>query len=170
MARTKKKAETVQYPMSTAIEKCVEAQKPKKVIGLKNASSEVGVNPKDRIGASKVDLTALPSTAMIAWALAQMDGGTKYGLYNWRIEPVQMRTYIGAAQRHLLAFLEGEEYAGDSGVKHLGHVMACAAIIIDAMYHDRAVDDRPVNQGVTADLINATNDWIKLNKPEGWGR
>lgn len=140
-----------------------------RVIGLKNANSGVGVNPKDRIGASKVDFTLIPTSAKVALTLALMDGATKYGPYNWRVEPVQFRTYLGAAERHLEAVKEGEEHARDSLIQHLGHVMACCAILIDAAAQGKIVDDRPIN-GQGADIIETINNWIKNQKPEGWGR
>lgn len=139
-----------------------------RVNGLKSDAG-VGVNPKDRVGATKVDLTLIPTSAKVALALALMDGATKYGPYNWRVEPVQLRTYIGAAERHLEDFKEGEEVARDSLIDHLGHVMACCAIMIDAMSQGTFVDDRPIN-GKGADIIEHYNEWIKTNKPEGWGR
>ena len=113
------------------------ATAPKKAarkIGLRSGSSDVGVNPKDKIGAAKVDLTLIPAKASAHMAFALMDGATKYGPYNWRVEPVQLRTYISAAKRHLDDFLESEEVAADSLGHHLGHAMACCAIIIDAMF------------------------------------
>lgn len=139
----------------------------KKVIGLRSAAD--GVNPKDRIGAAKIDMTLIPSSAKIQLALALMDGAEKYGPYNWRVEPVQLRTYLSAAQRHLDAFLEGEENAPDSEIHHLGHAMACCAIIIDAMRTGSFVDDRPID-GLGSTLINEANDFIKGEKPKGWGR
>lgn len=141
----------------------------KRVIGLRNADSNVGVNPKDRIGSAKVDYTVCPPSARVAWALAQMDGVTKYGPYNWRVEPIQLRTYIAAAGRHLDDFLDGEEEAADSQIKHLGHVMACCAIMIDAMKTGTFVDDRPI-KGNASQVIEEANKFIKESKPEGWGR
>lgn len=130
-----------------------------RVIGLRSAGTE-GVNPKDRIGATKIDTTLIPVSAKIACAQALMDGGVvKYGEYNWRVEPVLVRTYIAAMQRHLDAFLEGEVYAEDTGILHLGHVMAGAAILIDAMSQGKFVDDRPINGN--ADVIAAANAWVK---------
>lgn len=146
---------------------------PQKVIGLRNASGQVGVNPKDKIGASKVDMTLIPGCAKVQMALALMDGASKYGAYNWRVEPIQARTYIAAMMRHLEAFLDGEFAAKDSGIAHLGHVMACCAIVLDAEYSQTLVDDRPIvtNSGYdSARTIETANDWIKRNKPEGWGR
>ena len=140
-----------------------------RVDGLRNAGQAKGVNPKDKIGASKVDMTLLPTSAKIEQALAHMDGATKYGPYNWRVEPVELMTYLGAAERHLDCFKEGEERAQDSMVHHLGHVMACCAIMIDAIQQGSYVDNRPVN-GKGAEQIAKANDFIKNDKPEGWGR
>ena len=139
-----------------------------RVNGLKNPNT--GVNPKDRIGAAKVDFTLCPEVAYVEWALAQMDGATKYGPYNWRIEPIQARTYIVAAQRHLQSFLRSEQRASDSGVHHLGHAMACCSILMDAEAYGTLVDNRPVDDPLNPrDFIAEANEFIK-KKPEGWGR
>ena len=148
-------------------------EKAAKVIGLRNASSEVGVNPKDRIGASKVDLTLIPPQALIACALGLMDGATKYGPYNWRVEPIQTRTYLAAAMRHILSYLDGEQTATDSDIHHLGHVMSCCAIVIDAEVHGKLTDDRPIVPDESAsagEIFAAMNEWIQNTKPKGWGR
>jgi len=70
------------------------------------------------------------------------DGADKYDPYNWRAKKIAIRSYVGAMKRHLDAFMEGEDVASDSGCKHLGHVMAGAAILLDAEAHSRWVDDR----------------------------
>lgn len=139
-----------------------------RVDGLKTPSSE-GVNPKDKIGASKLDFSLIPTSAKVQLALALMDGATKYGPYNWRVEPVQILTYLAAAERHLESFKEGEDTAADSLVHHLGHVMACCSILIDAISQGTVIDNRPIN-GQGAKLIAEANNMIKNEKPEGWGR
>jgi len=116
----------------------------KRMPGTRNANSDVGLNPKDLMGSTKVDMTVIPPTALPHLAFAMMDGAYKYGPYNWRIVPVQARTYVSAAMRHLLDWLDGEEYASDSLAHHLGHAMACCAILLDAQAQSMLVDDRPV--------------------------
>lgn len=113
-----------------------------------------GVNPKDIVGATKPDLSLLPGTAMVEWARAQADGARKYGPYNWREKgkPVQAMTYVGAAQRHLAAFVDGEDVDPVSLVLHLAHAMACCAILIDAKACGNTIDNRPT-PAPTADLI-----------------
>jgi len=73
-----------------------------------------------------------------------MDGARKYGPYNWREEGVGASTYISAAMRHLRSYLDGERDAADSRVHHLGHAIACLAILLDAEAVGNLVDDRPL--------------------------
>lgn len=102
-----------------------------------------GVNPKDILGAKKISFTKFPTAGLIQGTRAMMDGAVKYGPYNWRDEPVQAHIYVDAAIRHLFAWFSGEENSGDAGVHHLGHAMACCAILIDAQENNCLADDRP---------------------------
>ncbi len=107
-------------------------------------SDEDRTNPKDRIGLKKVPLHLLPTAGLIHEAMAMGNGAQKYGPFNWRDKEVIATVYISACQRHLLAWLDGEEDAADSGIHHLGHAKACLGIILDAMATDSLKDDRPV--------------------------
>lgn len=100
-------------------------------------------NPKDLLGVKKVGLDKLPPVASAHFSDAMMDGGEKYGPYNWRDKKVRASIYYAAAMRHLSQWWDGEETAEDSGVHHLGHAGACAAILLDAQEHDCLLDDRP---------------------------
>ena len=100
-------------------------------------------NPKTRYGLAKVPMHLFPASARIQGALAFKDGARKYGPYNWRESGVTASVYVAALQRHLDAWFDGEDRAQDSGVSHLGHVIACAAIILDAAECGQLNDDRP---------------------------
>jgi hypothetical protein len=102
----------------------------------------VSANPKQIYGDKKVDLSLITPAMEYPLAHAFMQGKGLYGPYNWRINPVETMTYIAAAKRHLGQFLEGEWEAED-GVEHLGHVMACCAIILDAKAFGNLIDNRP---------------------------
>ena len=119
---------------------------------IEKTFSRLGVNPKDAIGDKKVDLSLIPPSAEIALARAFGDGAAKYGPYNWRENNVRARVYVAAAKRHLAQWLDGQENAEDSGVHHLGHVMACCAILIDAQSLGALADDRP-KPGVSPKLL-----------------
>jgi len=71
------------------------------------------------------------------------EGAKKYGAYNWRSKRVLMTVYIAAIQRHLAALADGEDCDTDSQAPHLGHILACAAILADAQAGGWLEDDRP---------------------------
>jgi hypothetical protein len=99
-------------------------------------------NPKQAFGDTKLPLHLWPETATIEGALACLEGKLKYGRCNWREAGVLASTYYAAARRHLIAWFEGEETAADSGVSHLGHALACLAILVDAKANGKLIDDR----------------------------
>jgi len=112
----------------------------------------VGVNPKDKIGLTKVPLRLVPSALMIEVARVMELGAKKYGPYNWRTNKVLSTVYIEAAMRHLLSYLDGETLDTESGVSHLAHVAACMGILLDAESLGALEDDRPT-KGAAAELI-----------------
>lgn len=111
-------------------------------------------NPKDSLGALKVPLGETCGVAEIWWALAQADGMYKYGEKNWRNKKVKMSVYTGAARRHLMAMIAGEDIDPKSKVPHSGHVMACMAIIEDARAAGCLIDDRR-EKDKAAEVLNA---------------
>lgn len=112
-------------------------------------SKALGSNPKDLLGSKKPSLTKIPSIALLWESLAMMDGGGKYGPYNWRANKVIASIYIDACKRHLDAWFEGQQFAEDSGCHHLGHARACLGILLDAEATGNLIDDRPTTDGST---------------------
>jgi hypothetical protein len=100
-------------------------------------------NPKTQHGLLKPQLHLVPSTAVEAAAGAFELGAKKYGAYNWRERTVSTGTYVAAAKRHIDAYFEGQENDPESGKPHLGHAIACMAILIDAAKFGNLIDDRP---------------------------
>jgi hypothetical protein len=100
-------------------------------------------NPKDAIGDKKLPLSLCSPIAKAAWAVAQFVGMVKYGAWNWRSAGIRSSIYTSALQRHLDAYLSGEEVDPIDQTPHLGHIMACAAILIDAKAAGKLNDDRP---------------------------
>ena len=123
-----------------------------------------GKNPKDAIGEKKVSITKLPMVAVVHGAAAMTNGADKYGPFNWRENDVVAHIYIDAAMRHLMDWFEGEETADDSGVHHLGHAIACCAILLDAQANGNLIDDRPGSQkdpGWFSELLDKVSKSIK---------
>lgn len=110
-------------------------------------------NPKTAVGMAKPALHAIPPVALLHLGAAMMDGKAKYGLTNWREHRITMGVYYDAMLRHLLAWWDGEDGAPDSGHHHLAHVMACAAIVLDAESMGRVNDDRPEVPGLTGAVL-----------------
>lgn len=100
-------------------------------------------NPKESAGRSKLQLQLVPPAAKREMTLALEFGTVKYGAWNWRAAGVNLMTYIGAMQRHLDAIQEGEDTDPDSGVSHIGHILAGAAMVADAKAGAMLNDDRP---------------------------
>lgn len=100
-------------------------------------------NPKDAAGDQRVPLWLLSSVAKIHWCMAQFGGMLKYGAWNWRKAGVRYSTYLSAMERHIEGIKAGEDFDPIDGTHHLGNIMACAAILLDARAADMLTDDRP---------------------------
>jgi hypothetical protein len=111
-------------------------------------------NPKTVLGIKKIPLHLVPPVAVAHCAMAFGDGAVKYGPYNWREKTVSSSIYVGAMKRHIDAWWDGEELSSDANVHHLGHAMACLAILLDAQSVDKLNDDRPTPGGMS-ELIAA---------------
>lgn len=116
-------------------------------------SAHSSPNPKDIIGAKKPPIGLLPAAGIIYGCIAMRDGAEKYGPYNWRDKKVRMTIYLDAIERHVLALRDGEDNAQDSKLPHLAHIIACGAILADAVEGGFLQDDRPIKGPASAVLI-----------------
>lgn len=108
-------------------------------------------NLKKRHGDLKPSFMDIPIPALREMQRAHADGAAKYGALNWRNDPVDIKTYINAAVRHLLDFAEGQNRAPDSGVHHLAHVAACCNIVMDSQIRGEVIDNRNLVEVMVAD-------------------
>jgi hypothetical protein len=114
-------------------------------------------NLKTAAAIGKPQMSGIPPIAIMALGLAMQDGVNKYGRFNWREAAVTSSVFYDAMLRHLLAWYSGERTAPDSGVHHLAHLMAGAAILLDAEHNLVLNDDRKPGS-----LVNVhTADFIK---------
>jgi dATP/dGTP diphosphohydrolase len=119
-------------------------------INQTEANTAKDSNPKDGIGETKLPLYLVPATAIAMYSLAHLNGGLKYGFWNWRKAGVRLSVYVNALRRHLSAYENGEEVDPDDGVPHLSAMGACLNIIIDAGACGKLVDDRPPRAPIRA--------------------
>lgn len=110
-------------------------------------------NPKNLAARSRVKAAYLPAAGVIHGANAAMDGARKYGPFNWRKDKIALMEYASAMQRHIMDWVDGEDCASDSGCHHLGHVIATAAIMLDAIECGHVIDDRPL-PGPASELLD----------------
>ena len=103
-------------------------------------------NVKTAAAAKKPRMAAVPPIAIMALGTAMQTGADKYGLFNWRDTNVTATVFYNAMLRHLEQWYSGEQHASDTGVHHLAHLMAGAAIILDAEMNNVFIDDRPKGQ------------------------
>lgn len=96
----------------------------------------------------KVDISLIPYIGLSEAAKAFMVGEKKYGRYNY-CKGHKASQLVSAAQRHLLAWFQGEEHDPKDGQHHLGSVIACAAMLLRQKELGTLKDDR--YQGGTND-------------------
>ena len=99
-------------------------------------------NPKKRMGDLKVPLGLVPTVLMAEVAGVLKHGADKYGIRNWRVEPIDAETYVHAMLRHLTAWADGEDIDPDSGKTHLAHIAASCALVMDAKEYGKFIDNR----------------------------
>jgi hypothetical protein len=103
-------------------------------------------NPKDAIGATtKVPMSVVPVPVLMEVGLGMLEGGCKYGKYNFRGVGVRGSVYYDATMRHLMDYWEGEDYDPDSiaGLHHISKAISSLVVMRDSMIRGNYVDDRP---------------------------
>ena len=113
----------------------------------------VSSNPKDILASRKVALGLFPRAGKIYGALAMSEGAKKYGPYNWREKGVLHTVYLDAIERHLDAVRDGQWLDPESGFPHMGHIVAGAAIILDANSVGKLINDLPP-PGKAAEILD----------------
>ena len=119
-------------------------------------------NVKTAAAAGKPTLSAVPPVALIALGAAMQDGANKYGKFNWRTAAVTASVFYDALHRHLLDWYNGEDFAPDSKIHHLAHLMAGCAIILDAIAADVFKDDRDKTYPISVSR-DAAHIWKATN-------
>lgn len=68
-------------------------------------------------------------------------GAQKYAAHNWRLG-MEWGRVAGAAMRHLLAFIDGEDIDPESGLPHVDHLMCCAMFLSEYQKKNLGTDNR----------------------------
>ena len=100
-------------------------------------------NPKTVHGVSKPGIEGVPPAPLFMVGEVMRLGIRKYGLTNWRHEPITASVYYNAAMRHVFSWWDGQNNDLESGQPHLAHAVACLLILMDAKLTHDLNDDRP---------------------------
>ena len=113
-------------------------------------------NPKTAYGKAKPPMQYVPPVALLELGLVMEFGAKKYGPMNWRKDPITASTYYDALMRHAALYWDGNDRDLESKRKHLGHIKACCAILLDAEACGTLIDDRPEKGSAELFIIQNT--------------
>jgi len=86
--------------------------------------------------AGKPRMSLLPISAIMAILDVLEYGAKKYEVDNWRKVTDQRIRYYDAAQRHLMAWFQGEKRDDESGLRHLAHAVCCIVFLLAVEVED----------------------------------
>lgn len=89
----------------------------------------------------KVPLELIPPEALIEIAKVLGFGAKKYDAHNWR-NGFKWSRLLGAALRHIVAYIGGENKDPESGLSHLAHAGCCIMFLITHEVKGLGEDDR----------------------------
>jgi len=125
-------------------------------------NTPVDSNLKTLAAINKPRISDVPPVALFALGAAMSDGANKYGRFNWRQTGATSSVFYDAMQRHLAQWYDGEDFADDSKVHHLAHIMASCAILMDCEHQGSLKDDRDFSY--TNPPLSKPLYWIKQNE------
>lgn len=102
-------------------------------------------NTATKHDSDKPRMELLDATAMQELAKVLTFGAQKYAAHNWR-KGLSKTRLVGAALRHLFAYLGGQDNDIESGLSHAAHAMCCCMFIL-GLEHREDLDDRHTPQG-----------------------
>lgn len=102
-------------------------------------------HPLPEAGGVKFDHDKPRMDLLDPYALEQLSkvlgfGAQKYAAHNWR-KGLHKSRLIGAALRHLFAYLKGEDTDPETGLSHVAHAMCCCMFLL-GLEHRTELDDR----------------------------
>lgn len=89
----------------------------------------------------KIQVELLSPIALLEISKVMTFGAKKYSSHNWRGGILWSRV-LGAALRHLLSFLGGEDKDPETGLSHIAHLSCCAMFLLEYETTHKELDDR----------------------------
>lgn len=94
-----------------------------------------------KLDGRKVPLQLLSPLWLMGVGTVLAFGAEKYAAHNWR-NGIEHSRLIGAALRHLLAYLDGEDLDPETGLPHLHHLSCCVMFLSELSVTHPHLDDR----------------------------
>jgi hypothetical protein len=89
----------------------------------------------------KSRMELVPGGAVLAIADVFTFGAKKYSAHNWR-QGFDWSRLIGALERHVAAFKDGEDLDPESGLPHMAHAGCCVMMLLEHQRLGYGKDDR----------------------------
>lgn len=89
-------------------------------------------------------------------------GKKKYAAHNWR-KGIQLSRLLGAALRHIFAYLRGEDNDLESGLPHLDHASCCLMFARELSETRPDLDDRWTSEKTIEKMKKDFNASMELN-------
>jgi len=89
----------------------------------------------------KVRLELLSATWLMGVGRVLTFGAQKYAAHNWR-QGLHQSRLLGAALRHLVAFMGGQDRDPETGMSHLYHASCCLMFASELLETHPELDDR----------------------------
>jgi hypothetical protein len=105
---------------------------------------------------NKVRLELLSVDALNAIAEVMTFGAKKYADHNWR-KGFAWSRLVGAALRHIFAWMRGENKDPESGLSHLAHAGCCIMFLLEHEIQQLGQDDRYKTVPAPKDLAQAAD-------------
>ena len=106
---------------------------------MNHEEQQISTDPKEQAAKQKAQHYLLPPEFLKQVTAVLELGASKHGgPYNWRKgNGIREDVYISATFRHLIAIMEGDWLDPESEKSHWSHIAATAAIMVDAIKHDK---------------------------------
>lgn len=108
---------------------------------LEQAKQELDPTKGAKFDTDKPRMELLDSYALTEIAKVMTFGAKKYASHNWR-KGIEWGRLIGAAQRHIAAFNDGEDLDPESDLSHLAHAGCCIMFLLWHTQKKTELDDR----------------------------
>ncbi len=107
----------------------------------KDEEKGLSVEQAKKADAHKAPLGLIPRAALLEEAEVLAFGAAKYDVNNWR-KGVAWTRMSNAALRHIVAWIDGEDFDDESKLHHLAHARCCLGFLLEYAISHPELDDR----------------------------